>query len=122
MHTFAGKTCRVHINSDGSGDAEVSVRDEVKQSGSDAGGVSLYVAGNDLVQFARWLLRRVDGHEVVCAQADLLAAAAREYLNEATFPEWGETCVACDNDGHIDDCPYARAEAALEKALKPYED
>ena len=52
-----------------------------------------------------------------------LVAAAKTYLQEATFPAWaGDDCRICDGDlCHLPACAYLKAEEELQKALKPFE-
>lgn len=102
--------------------------DAIKALRSRRDGMSLREAKELVEQYVR------QGHNwtgiVDAIMADLppllpksdLAAAARAFLNVATFPAWaGDDCRLCAYDlnyGHAADCEYAVAEKALRSALE----
>ncbi len=102
--------------------------DAIKQLRSLRDGMSLREA-KELVE--RYIYQGQNWDSVVGAIiADLpplppksdLVAAARAFLNVATFPAWaGDDCRLCAYDlnfGHAPDCEYAMAEKALRTALE----
>lgn len=92
MHTFKGKTIRVHINSDGSGTAHVDIPTPYVGSPKRQD-----VSGPELVEFAKWLLSRV-------------GSKGRDYWvnTRVAVVEQGGSCphgmLSCDYGGNCQGC------------------